>query len=384
MKKIKILIVLILILILTFVLYKYIDNKPIDFQRDQQSINENIIKKATDNISKFEVIKDEISYINKSNFEITLYDIDFCESISIPDIYEDSVVFATSEGSNLDKNSIYLYDIKEIRYKIIYTVENRKICDTCIGSKFVFWNEYEAVNPIAKPTYWRVCAYNIDTEEIIILGEGKESEGSLFHPRIDNDNNRVVWLEGTEKNEEYIHEIIIYDAENKTKTVLNKLNYYDNPYRITKIRNGYVSYFDIINSKWKIIIQNIDTGEISEIQCDKKPSSVISNGDYLICEYDSHKYTYIYDFILNKQIYIDNNIFRFDIYNDTIVFTKNENVYLYDWDNHALVNLTEEFLDENNIRKDFDELKVQSNKIVSDNDNSFIVINLENENRQED
>lgn len=312
----KLSIIILICFLLAFTFFNQIKdclNNPIDNKEPQ--ITNVLTKKGT-----------EISSINSiaaknSDVFIRYYQPNITQFITWPDIYHNKVVYANYNIKTNETRQIHLLDLQTLKEEIIYSLNKKDgsvIDDTRIGSEWVFWIEGD----IPK---WRIKAYNIKNKTIKILKES--TSNSTLTPRIDNDNNTVVWLEGESDEEGNInHFIYTYNMANDKFVKLATVSEIINPYDITRIRNNVVSLADKINGKW--VIRIIDTIENQEeiIYCETRPERPCCDGKKLIWqeenEYD--KELYLLDLQTSKKTLVDNNIFLFDLHKEDVIYTKSE------------------------------------------------------------
>lgn len=136
------------------------------------------------------------------------------------------MVFANYAVENSEVRNIYMVDIETFEIEKIYTAKEDSpiIDDVRIGSEWIFWVEGDI-----SLTAWRMMAYNLLSKELKTLRESGIEQGATLFPRVGNDDNTVVWLEGVEdENNNFHHYIYTYDFNEGRIVQLAEVNV-DNP-----------------------------------------------------------------------------------------------------------------------------------------------------------
>lgn len=248
-----------------------------------------------------------------------------------PDIYGTKVVFANYAVENSEVRNIYMVDIETFEIEKIYTAkEDRPIIDDVrIGSEWVFWIEGDI-----SLTTWRIMAYNLLSKELKTLRESGIEQGATLFPRVDNDDNTVVWLEGVEdENNNLHHYIYTYDFNEDRIVEVAEVNYVDNPYEITRIRNNVITFPDLIDGHWAIRMIDLSTNKEIRIDCLTQPLMPSSDGNIVAWVESDSQYKhnlYIYDLKTKKKKFVDSRIFLMDVHEGNVLYTKSlEDHHLY-------------------------------------------------------
>jgi len=268
--------------------------------------------------------------INKK-YVITHYKPNISKQILWPDIYENKVVYANANSNTNEIRKIRILDIDSLKESIIYTPENDKklVEDTRIGSEWVFWTESEFGADIYS---WEIKAYNIADNKVYTLKKVQDSSSTLV-PRIDNDDNNLVWLESyeTENINVLRHSIYYFDFKFMAPIELAKINYVNNPYNIIHIRNNNVCYSDKKDDEWFINVINIETKSKLTITATKSNESNVgmacSDGNLIVwTEYKGNpnpdNIVYVYNIAQKAKDVADIGIDFFDITAGKIIYSK--------------------------------------------------------------
>jgi len=248
-----------------------------------------------------------------------------------PDIYGTKAVFANYAAENSEVRNIYMVDIETFEIEKIYTAKEDSpiIDDVRIGSEWIFWIEGDI-----SLTTWRIMAYNLLNKELKTLRESSIEQGATLFPRVENDDNTVVWLEGVEdENNNLHHYIYTYDFNEGRIVQVAEVNYVDNPYEITRIRNNIITFPDLIDGHWVIRMIDLSTNQEMRIDCSTQPLMPSSDGNIVAwVERDSQyrQNLYIYDLETNKKKFVDSRIFLMDVHEGNVLYTKSlEDHHLY-------------------------------------------------------
>lgn len=291
---------------------------------------------------------------------------EFCKEPNAPDIYDNKLVFYDISLSN---RPIYLYDTQTKDYRLIYStpLEGLTIQDPKIGDKWIFWTE--APLTIDKGAEkWRIKAYNIENKSVKTIREGGFETNSTLIPRIENENNTLIWLEGTLENNKLSHKIYMYNAEKDEIEEITRLNKLENPYTVLDIKNNIISYMDFINNSWSIILLDTKNRNILRIPLKEKsmfeiPRKVISNNNYTayITTF-SALYIYLHD--LEETIFVESagSVASADSF---IVFARSGELYIYVVDENKICNLSQGFKEKKNMELYFNYIGTYENKVIA-------------------
>jgi len=291
--------------------------------------------------------------VNIPEAKISFYKPQITDRMTWPDIYGDKVVFANYRvDDSSETRKIHLLDISTMKEDIIYTPESENytvIDDVRIGSEWVFWKEGEIIEgDIDFPDKWAIKAYNLKTKKVKTLREGSFDKRTSLVPRVDNDDNTVVWLEGIcDDNDNLHHYIYTYDFENDRAKRLADVNYWENPFRIVRIRDNVLCFPDKIDDEWVIRVIDLSTNQEKqiipeELQPGESVESSVSDKKKAAWEVDDR--LYLYDYVSGETALIDNDTFLFDIHNGDVIFTRSDrkhHVYKYYSDAKVTECLTE-------------------------------------------
>jgi hypothetical protein len=260
--------------------------------------------------------------------------IDFFETsttqfLTWPGIYNNKVVYSTYDITNTESRNIFLLDLTNRIEKKIYSVgENKNIAieDPKIGPSRVYWVE-------GIPETWQIKSYNLYDGNIEVIRKSGIKEGATLIPRLSNEGDLLVWLEGyKDKNGSVNHQIYLYKPETGIEEITD-VNYVENPYDIIKIKNNSVACVEKLNQNWAVRIIDVNTKYERKVYLDNKPSRPVSDGKVLAWqEGDMKKSLYfIKDIDMpNKKKLIAEKIFLFDIFNGDIIYSQSkEKHHLY-------------------------------------------------------
>jgi hypothetical protein len=218
-----------------------------------------------------------------TGLSMEIVELDTSQYITWPDIYGDYVVFANYNIVTEERRQIHLFNTVTKKDQIIYSAKDVEydsmIEDTRIGNGWVFWTEGHWTTE-ALPSDWTIKAYNIQNKQIKVIRSSSELPGKpTLAPRIDNEENTIVWLEGSMDTDSSLkHTVYSYNADSDTVTKIADVSRVENPYTITKLRNGTVCFADYINNNWVIRIIDLDTMTETSVPVDKYPQQPCSDG----------------------------------------------------------------------------------------------------------
>lgn len=265
------------------------------------------------------------------NIKIRYFNPPISQFMTWPDIYGTKVVFANWAVENSEVRNIYVVDIETYEIEKIYTAKEDYpiIDDVRIGSEWIFWIEGDI-----SLTKWRIMAYNLLSKELKTLRESGIEQGATLFPRLDNDDNTVVWLEGIEdESNNLLHYIYTYDFNEDRIVQVAKVNYVDNPYQITRIRNNIITFPDLIDGHWAIKMIDLSTNKEIRIDCLDQPVMPSSDGNIVAWVENDIQYKrnlYIYDLKTEKKKFVDSRIFLMDVHEGNVLYTKSlEGHHLY-------------------------------------------------------
>lgn len=299
-----------------------------------------IVVSDSNNVTKLKIIEESNNVVIKYFKSKNTY------NYTWPGIFEDKIVFANHPQNTMVKQSLILYDIKSNKEKAIYIPEaNINIDDTKIIHDWIFWVEG------SMPIDWEIKAYDIKNNKIITVKEGHNDSFTLI-PRINNDKNKLLWLEGSKDNEGVVNHII-YSFDPKLKSIeeISKVNYVENPYQIIIPRNNYLSFADKIENDYVIRLIDLSNKKELSFQSESMPNRPVSDGKFIAwTEGESGEKLYMYDIESKEKYLIENRVDYFDISNSNIIFSKNSQIYKYD-----IKNKVKEYLTSNaaKINKEF-------------------------------
>jgi hypothetical protein len=297
---------------------------------DQKTIHD-----KNNTVSEIPILKGEneyYTYTERYFMPKTQYDSMLQFAFSIRDNY---VLHSKGDGEGKEREQLYLLDLDKFSEEVIYSPkEDVLINDTCIGKQFIFWTEAHDKNS-APPQYWEIKAMNHDSKEVITIRESHDLEmGSAMMPRIYNQDDVLVWMEGTgDEIGSTNFSIYCYDArERKLKRVTN-VGFINNPHDKVAISNNHISYVDRVNGEWVIQIININDSTRKSFYCKEIPGRPVCDGEALVWEENGHDVTkavlYYYDFKSARKYIIDKNTGLFDMKNGNVVYSKRKNFYKF-------------------------------------------------------
>jgi len=291
------------------------------------------------------------------SMEIT--ELDISQYITWPDIYGDYVVFANYNAVTEERRQIHLFNKITEEDQIIYSAHDMDfdsmIEDTHIGNGWVFWTEGHWTTE-ARPSDWVIKAYNIQNQQIKLIRSSSELPGEpTLAPRIDNEENAIVWLEGSAETDGSLeHSIYSYNVDSDKVTKIADVSRVVNPYTIIKLRNGSICFADYINQKWKIRIINLDTMIETSVAVDKYPEQPCSDGKIVVWKEDVRALWY--KNLSNQEkrmVTVVEKPALFDIYGGcifTTVSADKKHIYKYDFTNKTVTCVTK------SADKDYDKI----------------------------
>lgn len=249
-------------------------------------------------------------------------------------VYDNYAVYSRNDIEETEWEKLYLLDTDKMEEKLIYDPGEKMILnDSRIWDNYIYWTQGYMY---FEPSSWEIKSYDKTTGKIETVKHCEENGDSLslLMPRIDNQGDDLVWLEGyRDSNENNHYSIFFYDSLKKSIKELVSVNFVDNQYDTIRIRNGYITYVDMINEKWYIKIIDTDGRFIKELQCEEMPSRPIYDGEKLVYEEfanDAEKrILHAYDFNTKTKISTNQWIALFDVIGDYIFYTSNENIYKF-------------------------------------------------------
>jgi len=250
-------------------------------------------------------------------------------------VYDSYAVYSRNDIEETEWEKLYLLDTDKMEEELIYDPGEKMILnDSRIGDKYIYWTQGYMYFECSS---WEIKSYDKTSKRIETIRHCEEREDSLslLMPRIDNQGDDLVWLEGyQDSNGKNHYSIFFYNSHKKSIEKLASVNFVDNQYDTIRIRNGYITYVDMINEKWYIKIIDTQGKFIKQLQCDEMPSRPIYDGEKLVYEEfanDAEKrILHSYDFDTKTKISTNQGIALFDVIDDCIFYTSNENIYIFD------------------------------------------------------
>lgn len=241
--------------------------------------------------------------------------------ITWPNIYENKVVYSNYDINNTEKRNIFLLDLINKTEKNIYSVgENRGtvIEDTKIGASRAYWVEGTI------PETWQIKSYDLSNGSIGVIRESSIEKGSTLTPRLSNEGDSLVWLEGhKDANGKLGHQIYLYNPKIGLKKITD-VNYVENPYDIIQIKNNTVACIERSDQNWGIRIIDINTKIEQVIHLKNKPSRPVSDGNILAWREDKSLF-FLKDIKTpDKKKLIAEKIFLFDIFKGNIIYSRSQ------------------------------------------------------------
>ncbi len=280
----------------------------------------------------------EWSEDNDSNINMEIIELNTSNFITWPDIYGDHVVFANYDISGEERRQIHLFNILTKKDEIIYlNQDSLMIEDTRIGNGWVFWVEGNW-NTENTNRGWTIKAYNIQNKQIKTIRSASQLPGrSSLEPRIDNEENMIVWLEGYFDTDDNLkHAIYSYNVNSDEVKKIADVSHVENPYTIIKPRNNTICFADFIDDHWFIRIIELNTMKETTINFGGRfPGSPCSDGRIVAWKQNIKELCYIDLKNLKEEIVIPiRNPFLFDIYDGNIFMsaTVNEGKHIYKCD----------------------------------------------------
>lgn len=294
------------------------------------------------------------------NVKMEIINLDISESITWPDIYGDYAVFANYSDNTAERRRIHLFNIITKKDEIIYSAKDAErdsmIEDTRIGSGWVFWAEGHWTTEETKQD-WAIKAYNIKNKKIKTIRKVSELPGeSTLEPRIENEDNTIVWLEGyLEKDGSLKHVIYSYNADSDTMTKIADVSHVENPYNVTKIRNNTVCFADYINNRCVIRIIDLNTMAETDVPVDEYPEDLCCDGQIVAWKQNLKEPWYMDLNTKVKERVTEIDPFLVDIHAGSIFTSVREDdyrrhIYKCDVANKSIVCLTK------SSEKDYDEI----------------------------
>lgn len=266
--------------------------------------------------------------------------------ISWPSIYKNTVVYSNNDINHPGKQDIYLLDLHDRSETKIYSLNEEDPCaliqDTKIGASHIYWVEERYKDS----RHWKIMSYDQSNGSISVIRESNSEQGTTLTPRISNEEDSLVWLEGTmDKDKNVSHEIYLYRPNYGIQKIAD-VNYVTNPYDIIKIKNNHVAYIEKSDNNWSIKIIDLDNNSEKIVFLDKEPARPVSDGNILVWqEGEDSTLVLIKDIGHQSEKHIvDDSMFLFDIFDGNIIYTKSQekhHLYKYYTNIDAIQCLTE-------------------------------------------
>lgn len=317
---------------------------------DQKNINNDEIEKINKEASGTSQTEESTNAWTEDtdpNINLEIIELNTSQFITWPDIYEDYVVFANYNINVAEKRQIHLFNTYTKEDKVIYSGQDSKIDyvidDTRIGDGWVFWVE-GYWSTLKNNRDWFIKAYNIEEKRIKTVRSFSDLPGtSTLQPRVENEDNTIVWLEGYLDSDNVLkHVIYSYNADCDEIKKIADVSHVENPYTIIKPRNYTICFSDYMDDKWMMRIINLKTMDETSITLDEYPKQPCSDGRIAVWKENVRELRYMDLNTMEKDI-VPINPFLFDIYNGCIftsVSDDKKHIYKFDITNKVVTCIT--------------------------------------------
>ncbi len=272
-------------------------------------------------------------YEDDFDFQLEILQVDSDAYITTPDLYGEYVVYANWNDVTNETRKIHMLNINTKEDQIIYSLPHQDydsmIDDVCIGDGWIFWVEGHWTTEDL-PTDWAIKSYNIQTKETRTIRESSELGGTItLAPRLDNEDNTIVWMEGYGNSEgEYFHTVYTYNADTDDMLLVTDVSSVFNPFSRIRIRNHTISFYDTVDNADGIRV--IDLADYTEmfVETGCLPYSVCSNGEYAAWKKEAGA-LYVYCLADGKTTQVSDSPFLCDMYGDNLYYSEIDPHHLY-------------------------------------------------------